>query len=267
MPIIRSQVHHDVSFRRYLSHIKCRAINTIKDRNVMQVCSGVDSAFIVGCGHSGTTLLASRLGQHPRVELIPMETSWYLPQQSLKNTRNSMLVKLQEAEAKDCVVLLEKTPKHIHCWRRILRVHSNALFIGIVRNPLDNIASLYKRFNDLDFCCARYQMDNQALLDLSKREFCLLVRFEDLIISPEKVLSASLGWLGCSWDEKVLENKTSYRVKENSKENQKRRFAQVAGPIRRNLGSFADVLTEYQIKKTMSMVGDIATAFGYSLPV
>lgn len=266
MPIIKHKVRHRVGTREFLKHRLRAFISTIRNVGIEKVSSDISHSFIFGCGHSGTTLLSSRLGLAQDVMLIDKETSAYLPGRRLAATRRQVIAWQHEAASLGCSVILEKTPKHVHGWTQISRLHPDARFIGIVRNPLDNVASLYKRFHDLDLSCERYVIDNGALWTLARERRGIVLNYEDLTERPKETLSKALQWLGCPWDDAILGESTLYKATEHSKANQRRRFAQVAQPISPNSGGYKKVLSPSQIEQVLKATSQTAQLFGYSFP-
>lgn len=263
MPTIRQKIKHEVNWSVFINfNFKCIK-NSFKDIGVGEIKSPVVPAFIVGCGHSGTTLLASRLGLSSNIYLIPKETSAYLLGNSLKKTRAIVNLALDQAKAAGCLVMLEKTPKHVYCYDRIRRLHPSARFICIVRNPLDNIASLYRRFNDINLSCERYIYDNTTLWELQRNESCLLLRYEDLTEKPEETLASTIKWLGCPWEQSVLGTNVIFQLKKDSKENQVRRYSQVAKPIHPNSGGYKNIFSPQQTAFVLSKTTGIARLLGY----
>jgi protein O-GlcNAc transferase len=67
---------------------------------------------ISGAGHSGTTLLASMIGNHPEVHLITYETGWFLDSQESNEGAFNYLRKFTNENSR-ATVIVEKTPKHV----------------------------------------------------------------------------------------------------------------------------------------------------------
>src|SRR5690625_2820607 len=157
----RYAVNHHVSMRNYLRILAKSIAHNITAPLVSPLNGKTKFCFVAGCGHSGTTLLASRLANHPEAFLIARETGAFFPDIGLYGSK--LLVREWAFMAKYLSKqwVIEKTPKHLHCARRIKRVVPDAKVVVTVRNPLDNIASLFKRFGDLKYCIERWCLDNQ----------------------------------------------------------------------------------------------------------
>lgn len=261
-------VDHRVGLRTWVKSLARQPFVSLQSIGIDEVVSDVNIAFVVGCGHSGTTLLSSRLASLSQdVFLIRSETYAYMPYLSLKKIRPLAVSRLNEASGQGCKLLLEKTPKHVHCHQRIRRLHSSAKFIGIVRNPLDTVASLYKRFGILRYSCERYVIDNLALWHLSQECFCYMVTYEDLTERPRDTLASCLSWLGVTADMSMLDNpKSSYLIKPESTPHQVTRYTQIAEPIRPNAGGYKEILDTSQIKEAMHITRHVSRLFGYTMP-
>ncbi|MEA3643573.1 MAG: FkbM family methyltransferase [Lamprobacter sp.] len=86
----------------------------------------VEMIFVVGCGHTGTTLMATILGESDAIHTIKRETEWFLHGQDfsteLRQEREQAI-----AAGKRC--LLEKTPRHVYRYAKITAAFPNAKFV------------------------------------------------------------------------------------------------------------------------------------------
>ena len=221
--------------------------------------------FIAGCGNSGTTLLASKLGLHPDALLISRESNLFFPSRSLRLARIITSEWLAFARQEARRVILEKSPKHVHALARIHRLLPEARRILVVRNPLDTCASLYKRFGDLDFAIERWLMDNRALLAASQSPHTLLVRYETLTREPAATLQSACTFLGLEWDPELLSREGSaYGSHQGLRPNMAIRHAQVSQPIHDNNGKWVDVLDAAQAELVRQRTAELARQLGYT---
>lgn len=231
---------------------------------VRTVPDSAEFCFVTGCGHSGTTLLASKLGLHPRVLLISRESNIFSPQRDLRLAR--VIVQEWQAFARQegRSVILEKTPKHVHSAGRIRRLLPESRIIVVVRNPLDTCASLYSRFHDLDLAIERWSMDSKAALAVMQQESTLLVRYESLTRRPAETLSEACSFLGIPWDPGLLTRTGSvYGTHPDLQRNMAIRHAQVSQPIRDNNGKWVDVLDPRQAAQVRDRTAGVAARLGY----
>jgi LPS sulfotransferase NodH len=112
-------------------------------------------------------------------------------------------------------VWLEKTPGHLRCVDRIETLVRNARFVQILRNPEDNIASLFEVgqnypetwgpwYGTLEQCTQRWVTDARICLRCSSRNNHYLVRYEELIANPRPVLVALCDFIGVPYEDKML---------------------------------------------------------------
>ncbi|MDQ6704113.1 MAG: sulfotransferase [Pseudomonadota bacterium] len=112
---------------------------------------------------------------------------------------------------------LEKTPDHLFCVRRIQQYIPDAIFIHLIRNGPDTIASLIdagSKYPDV------WGKESPSLIEASVRRWNIalleslqyrgnprhyLVRYEELVSDPVQILSGLCGFLGCDFDKKMVE--------------------------------------------------------------
>ena len=239
----------------------CGAVARL-DRDVAPIAAPLTTAFVVGCGNSGTTLVAARLGNHPRAFVIPQETGLFRPTRGLWRARRRLLGWMDEARAEGAQVLIEKTPKHVHAAERIRSLLPEARLIVVVRNPFDTCLSLKKRFRDLDFAIARWVLDNTAALALVEDPRATFLRYERLTAAPEPEFRRLLGCLGLDWDAGVLaEGATVFDAPQRFR-HLERRAAQVRAPIHANTGQWREALTPAEIAQIRARTGTLWSAMG-----
>ena len=101
---------------------------------------GIDhAAFICGCGHSGTTLLATILSAHPDVYVPLHETYAFFARRPGRLWRLWRLRRATLRAGKR--YLIEKTPRHINALGTIRREVRGARFVVMVRDGRDVTAS------------------------------------------------------------------------------------------------------------------------------
>jgi hypothetical protein len=101
----------------------------------------------------------------------------------------------------------DKTPYHVWHLKLAARLFPDCRIVGIVRHPGAVTASLRKRFRyDVTRASRHWERTTRQLvmasMDLGER--CALIRYEDLVSSPEPVMRAVLGHVGEAWSADVL---------------------------------------------------------------
>lgn len=225
----------------------------------------VQPVFVIGCGHTGTTLITARLGNHPAIAVIPKETSWFIPTRLLWLSRYRFRCELDKALVDGKSVLVEKTPKHVHCVERISQLLPQAKFIYMTRNPLDTVASLKKRFGSFEFALDRWLIDNAPAPNLLQSPAVLCVRYEDFVSRPVEQAERIAAFLQIAVHESVVEGGASaYDAQAFAKQpNMRLRQQQVKESIKPRVDTYADVLDENEVRQVRSRCADLITALGY----
>lgn len=141
--------------------------------------------FIIGCGHSGTSLMLAIWRNSARVAAFVDETT-YLEGKSVDEFKSYALSSL---DCDNVSWVVEKSPRHVLQVEKILS-SSNCHALVMVRNPLDTVASLVKRGVKFDAAVERYHRDNSAWLPFVEHEKLHLVRYEDLVTNGEEILTS-----------------------------------------------------------------------------
>jgi len=165
--------------------------------------------FIVGSGHSGTSLLLAMLDQHPGIRTLWETSRFFSP---------DALTAVQQWDNEACLagetLWVEKTPSHICVLGRILDRVPEARVVVVVRDGREVTMSLLHERSDLfagnNFTKAlRRWIDDNAAGIVHRNKFpddtrILRVRYEDIIRAPTKTLVAVCDHLGIAFDPAVL---------------------------------------------------------------
>lgn len=223
-----------------------------------QVC------LIGGCGHSGTTLVAAKISNHPRVFGLGRETNAFAPRKGLYFSREVLREWCLIAEQLGKTHIVEKTPKHVHAIDRIRTAIPSAKFVLIVRNPLDNCASLFSRFNDLNYAIERWIMDNSAILKYSALANVMTIRYEDLTRTPDKHFKLVSDFLNLEWDPSILEEGKTVFDNLTQCGNMQLRREQVSRSIMPNMGKWKTVFNRMQMEQVLAATDEVAAKLGFT---
>ncbi|MBK5929934.1 sulfotransferase [Halochromatium salexigens] len=225
--------------------------------------------FVVGCGHTGTTLMACMLGAHPEIYTIQRETNWFRD--------NAVLDTEYPIEREQCVLegktrVCEKTPRHVHHIAEIKQRFPKAKFVAMIRDSKDVIASFQKRVSHrsdgFELSLGRYLGENDSLLRQCPSEFVTVVRYEDLVTEPEMTMRRVLHFLQLDYSPDVLEfHKKDYHWEgihnaqqtdgqDGYKHNSLRAW-QMHQPIQDNRGIWKEKLSKKQIKIVNQQCGPV----------
>ena len=191
------------------------------------------------------------------------ETSFFLPDHGLAWSKAAYGALLRSAESEGASVLLEKTPKHIHCVPRIRRLLPHARFLLITRNPLDTCASLYRRFGDLDYAIERWNLDGTASLKLRKDPLTLTVRYESLTHDPSNEFRRAAEFLGLPWSSVAIEPGDTAYSTQAAEANMLRRAEEVAAEVLPRVGGWQSVLTSDQVAQVRESTRSLAKHLDY----
>ena len=206
--------------------------------------------FLVGASRSGTTILQSLLAAHPSIISFP-ETkffqyllspsknslsleeglkkffidyikeprflSYFNPNQSELEKSNTLITVLDTlATEKNKDIWLEKTPQHIYYVDYLEKLLPDALFIHILRNGIDVIASTYEatRQNSgpdgwsgewsIDFCFQRWQEAISISYQYAEKNNHILVKYEEFVENPRLTLLNICEFAQIDFDESML---------------------------------------------------------------
>jgi Sulfotransferase family len=236
------------------------ALQARRDRAVPPIKDALATCFVVGCGSSGTTLLAARLGNHPEVLALREESNLFAPRRSLAAARARLAGWMAAARERGARVLVEKTPKHVHAVGRIRRLLPEARIVVMLRDPLDVCASLARRpkaaaWGGLEHAIERWVVDNGAALALLGGPGVLAVRYEALTERPEHEFRRVLAFLGLDWTPSVLEGVPGGRPA--ATETMRLRSAQVSEPIRPNAGRWREAFSAGEVARVHARTGPL----------
>jgi hypothetical protein len=157
--------------------------------------------FICGCGHSGTSLLASMYAAHPRVYVPLRETNTFLrPEQATER-----LAQLQaEAAAQPAPFLVEKTPRHVRALELMRALVPDARFVIVVRDGGDVMASLMRRGSTSAEAADRWIADTAVAWAERDARDVHVYRHEDLIEDVERTLGDVCTFAAIPYDEQML---------------------------------------------------------------
>lgn len=219
--------------------------------------------FVTGCGHTGTTLLAAKLGNHTQVHTIERETSAFIPELGMVRAHAEARQWVEQAERDGKTHLVEKTPKHVHCVPRIQRVFPQARFIVITRNPLDTVASLHKRHDKLQRSAERWALDSAPTSALVANAGALRVRYEELCLNPEHEFQRICTFLGLPWEPAMIGAGETVYENTSGHANMQLRRQQVREAITPRIGTWRKTLSPEQARQAAEITAAVAHDLGY----
>jgi Sulfotransferase family len=166
--------------------------------------------FIVGCGHSGTSLLLAVLGAHSKIAAVPYEshlaydTATHLS--GLKKNAQRQVIYFDElAISENKMRWVEKTPAHIHSIEDLFKLCPDARIIIIIRDGRDVACSIQDRTGSLEIGVQRWIKDNKIGQAFWPHPQVYRFKYEDLIEDFEKTMTAILHFMGEKFEERLIE--------------------------------------------------------------
>lgn len=231
--------------------------------------------FVVGCGHTGTTLTAALLGSHSRIYAIPYETSAFRKSRSTGEARRKLDAAAAGCDKPEAQYVCEKTPRHVFYVDQIKRAYPKSRFVVCLRNPLDTVASLKQRKGSIDGAINRWRDENIAASHHISRGECFEMRYETLISAPEDTVASLCRFLDLDYETTMFDFWKDERDWQGVKErretdgqqgdgHRKLRNWQVHQPLMKNrIGRYREILTEDEISEIKHELGEIAFSLGY----
>lgn len=155
--------------------------------------------FIVGCGHSGTSLLLKILGVHSHIHAVPYESRAFL--KSMWKIRMVRLFWYKNAIAAGKRRWVEKTPAHVHAIGRILRLYPDARILLLIRDGRDVAVSLRKRTGNFAAGVARWVRDNRAAEPYWNHPQVFRFTYEALVGDFEATMARVCEFIGEPYEE------------------------------------------------------------------
>ena len=177
-----------------------------------------NSIFIVGMPRSGSTLLESILSMNNDVydlgEINILEESFL---ESKESNKGLNLADIYEKKVKDKTNLKITTNKYLYNYQYagvIAKNIPNSKIIHCIRNPLDNILSIFRAhfakgntYASSLVDCATIYLNQEAIMSEYKNRFRPKIydlNYELLVMNPKQEIKSLIFWLGWKWDDNYL---------------------------------------------------------------
>ena len=164
--------------------------------------------FIVGCGHSGTSILLAILGAHSRICAVPYESYLACDLATMKPRPRD------EAKAMirgfDALVVsekkarwVEKTPIHVRFIAELFALCPECKILLIIRDGRDVACSLQDRNGDLQEGIDRWVLDNTAGEEFWNNPNVHVLKYENLVEDYQGTMLAVMQFLGEKFEKQM----------------------------------------------------------------
>ena len=179
--------------------------------------------FIVGMPRSGSTLIESilyinknviDLGERPLIEISLKKMLGRKDKSNHCKYLYELYLKERNRFVKDNYISTDKYLYNYLYLGNILNSFPNAKVIHSIRNPLDNILSIYKahfqegvRFSSSIKDCARVYLDHLKTIEEYKKRFptkIYSINYDLLVKNPDIEIRKLIEWLNWEWDDRYL---------------------------------------------------------------
>ena len=174
--------------------------------------------------------------------------------------------------------VIEKSPANAVCSDLFLDMFGDSFFIHIIRNPLDTIASIYRRTKNIYYAVAVNLLHTAHVYKHGQYDRFVELKYEDLINNPMKTMDSLMKKIGLQFEESQLNEGNDF-MDERDKlptwtfaETDRIRKSSVSSFERledseKEMVHWALRAIEYKnAPSTIKKVGDIMEAYDYTLP-
>jgi len=251
----RLSVEAKYRYRRYVSGI---------DLDGPPIC-------IVGCGHSGTSLLLAILGAHSRLYAVPFES--YLAFKPCEEQEKLFKKFERETLAAGKKRWVEKTPKHVRCIDKLFELNPDARILVMLRDGRDVACSIRARTDDFIQGVERWVQDNRKAEEYLSHPQVHRVRYEDIVVDFDAAIKDALSAVDESFEPRRLRNfhetpKHYYDQKverpESAKDHEQLRNWQINQPVFDGRGRWKSEMSEQEKKLFKNQAGEMLLRYEYA---
>jgi len=222
---------------------------------------------VCGPAHSGTTLLATMIGSHPNIHLIPKETYWFSEEWWAYGDIRGAYDYLNSSIKQEYV--LEKTPAHVRYVGKILENFPDSKIIVSLRDPRDIVWSMYKRHQDWSFSVDQTMIDFMEAEKLKTNKNVKIIRYEDVVNDTRQTVTEISEHVGVNFNDRMINHhKFSPTWFENvGGDHEKHRALQVKKPLYDGSNQYIGNLDKNQLNQIKNKIEKFSENFGYRITV
>lgn len=217
--------------------------------------------FVLGCGHSGTTLMTALLNANPETKVLSGETYIFRYRKSTAKIKQR-LAATDDGQKR----IVEKTPRHIRYLDRIFRLYPNARAIIMMRDGRDVACSIGNRSgHNIIKGAARWNADNSYTQRWKDDERILTLKLSELLDSPNKRLQEVCKFLDLTWFDDLLERHAHGHFEYSGAEDKKNSPKDVSKHVRKRSEQVNEPLKEYNARWITEITPHQAYVLSYML--
>jgi len=154
-----------------------------------KILSSLEPIFIVGCQHSGSSILLRILGEHQHLFPITYESNIFNIFYKKLDIRFQGILWQKYCERNNKKRWIEKTPDHIFKIDSILEIFPHSKILLMVRDGRDVTCSLKARSGDYNDSLNLWIKANEYALRFCNKPRIKFIKLENLVSEAEKVLN------------------------------------------------------------------------------
>jgi hypothetical protein len=174
--------------------------------------------FVVGCQHSGTSIMARLLNGHPDIYTVRYESQLFaLPELRVRAAR-TYSTWLAEARSHGKSRVCEKSTSHVFAIERIFHNFPSGRVVQVFRDGRDVVCSLHARGLTHDVAVELWTSSVRAGLRADSDPRVHSLRYEDLVLEPRGALGAVCAFLNeVDASDEMLKDRSAFTI--NYREN------------------------------------------------
>lgn len=222
--------------------------------------------LVVGCGHSGTSIMLAMLAEHSCIYGVQGETNFL----RRRRPRLRMASFYFHAFIAGKRHWAEKTPKHVHHIADMLAFAPSTKFVCMVRDGRDVALSIKRRTGSFEEGCRRWVSDNDAWAPYARHPNFRVVQYERLVTDPRREMEGLCAFLDLPFETGVLHPENTKKnwytrtAAAQSREHELRRNQQINKPLFDDSGRWRKEISDDELNQFDTLASQTMERLGYS---
>ncbi len=245
---------------KIINYVKYNIYSPSKIFIIKKILKTKKPIFIVGCGHSGTTLILSILDYHK--DLFSEKNETYIFSEK-KIPYFKLWEFINKIKNKRWV---EKTPKHVYEIEKIKNVFPKAKIIVMIRDGRDVACSLKERIGSFNLGAKRWVNDNLAWLKYKNDPNLFTLKLETFTNEPESQLKKLFTFLEIEYYNQIWDynkKKRDFFTNIERSAHEIKRSEQANSSIKSNTCRWKNEISVQEIDYFKKVAGQLLIQLGY----